>query len=237
MASLTVRQLDDKLKKLLRLRAARHGRSMEDEVRVILREAAEESGREVLEQFEPPAGATRQPSRATAADAKRIVLIVGGGIAAYKSLDLIRRLQNGGARVRCVLTKAAEHFVTALAAGALSGERAYTDLFDPQSEFDAAHLSLARACALIVVPPATADLMAKMAQGHADDLASAILLAASRPVLLAPAMNPLMWSNAATRRNAAQLRRDGIGFVGPNAGEMADAGAGGIGRVGEPIGM
>jgi phosphopantothenoylcysteine decarboxylase/phosphopantothenate--cysteine ligase len=117
----------------------------------------------------------------------------------------------------------------------LSGERAYTDLFDPESEFDAGHIRLARDCDLIVVAPATADLMAKMAQGHADDLASAILLAASRPVLLAPAMNPLMWSNAATRRNAAQLQRDGIGFVGPNAGEMAEAGEAGIGRMAEPL--
>ena len=108
-------------------------------------------------------------------------------------------------------------------------------MFDPESEFDAGHIRLARDCDLIVVAPATADLMAKMAQGHADDLASAILLAASRPVLLVPAMNPLMWSNAATRRNAAQLQRDGIAFVGPNAGEMAEAGEAGIGRMAEPL--
>jgi phosphopantothenoylcysteine decarboxylase/phosphopantothenate--cysteine ligase len=138
-------------------------------------------------------------------------------------------------RVRCVLTKAAQQFVTPLAASALSHERCYTDLFDPESEFDAGHIRLAREADLVVVAPATADLMAKMAQGHADDLASAILLATNRPILLAPAMNPLMWSNAATRRNVAQLERDGIAMVGPNAGEMAEAGEAGVGRMAEPL--
>jgi phosphopantothenoylcysteine decarboxylase/phosphopantothenate--cysteine ligase len=137
--------------------------------------------------------------------------------------------------VRCVLTKAAQQFVTPLAASALSHERCYTDLFDAESEFDAGHIRLARDCDLIVVAPATADLMAKMAQGHADDLASAILLAANRPILLAPAMNPLMWNNAATRRNVAQLERDGAAMIGPNAGEMAEAGEAGMGRMAEPI--
>jgi phosphopantothenoylcysteine decarboxylase/phosphopantothenate--cysteine ligase len=165
----------------------------------------------------------------------RVTLIIGGGIAAYKSLDLIRRLKERHIRVRCVLTRAAQKFVTALAASALSGERVFTDLFDPNSEFDAGHIRLARETDLIVVAPATADLMAKMAQGHADDLASAILLAASRPILIAPAMNPVMWSNAATRRNAAQLARDGIAMVGPNAGEMAEAGEAGVGRMAEPL--
>jgi len=124
---------------------------------------------------------------------------------------------------------------TPLAASALSHERCYTDLFDPESEFDAGHIRLARDCDLIVVAPATADLMAKMAQGHADDLASAILLASNRPILLAPAMNPLMWNNAATRRNVAQLNRDGVAMIGPNAGEMAEAGEAGVGRMAEPL--
>ncbi len=137
--------------------------------------------------------------------------------------------------VRCVLTRAAQKFVTPLTAGALSHERCYTDLFDPESEFDAGHIRLAREADLIVVAPATADLMAKMAQGHADDLASAILLATNRPILLAPAMNPLMWSHAATRRNVAQLERDGVAMVGPNAGEMAEAGEAGVGRMAEPL--
>jgi phosphopantothenoylcysteine decarboxylase / phosphopantothenate---cysteine ligase len=118
---------------------------------------------------------------------------------------------------------------------ALSHGRCYTDLFDPESEFDAGHIRLARDCDLIVVAPATADLMAKMAQGHADDLASAILLAAHRPILLAPAMNPLMWNQAATRRNVAQLERDGVAMIGPNAGEMAEAGEAGVGRMAEPL--
>src|SRR5690242_11442285 len=124
---------------------------------------------------------------------KRILLIVGGGIAAYKSLDLIRRLRERGAIVRGVLTKAACEFVTPLSVGTLLGERAFTDLFDPQSEFDVGHIRLARDTDIVVVAPATADLMAKMAHGHANDLATAILLATDKPVLVAPAMNPRMW--------------------------------------------
>ena len=136
--------------------------------------------------------------------------------------------------MRCVMTRAAQQFVTPLTAGALADERCYTDLFDAQSEFDAGHIRLARDTDLIVVAPATADLMAKMAQGHADDLATAILLATNRPILVAPAMNPLMWNNAATKRNAAQLARDGVAFIGPNAGEMAEANEAGAGRMSEP---
>lgn len=234
MASLTVRQLDDKLKTLLRLRAARHGRSMEDEVRVILKDAAVDAGRDVLERFEPGARASPQNSRADKTDTKRVLLIIGGGIAAYKSLDLIRRLQDRGLRVRCVLTRAAQQFVTALAAGALAGERAHTDLFDAQTEFDVGHIRLARDTDLIVVAPATADLVAKMAGGHADDLATAVLLATDKPILLAPAMNPRMWSAKATRRNLAQLASDGAHIVGPNIGEMAERGEAGLGRMAEP---
>src|SRR6266704_2553252 len=166
---------------------------------------------------------------------KRILLIIGGGIAAYKSLDLIRRLKERGALVRCILTAAAQEFITPLSAGALSGERAFTDLFDAESEFDIGHIRLARETDLVVVAPATADLMAKMAGGHADDLASAVLLATNRPVLLAPAMNPMMWANRATVRNVAQLAADGVAVVGPNAGEMAEAGEAGTGRMAEPL--
>src|SRR4029077_558 len=134
MASLTVRQLDEKLKKLLRLRAARHGRSMEDEVRVILRQAEEETGREALDLINPPTRSSPRKPQEAAGDtaAKRVLLIIGGGIAAYRSLARIRRLQDRGAQVRCILTAAAAHFVTPLAAGALAGERAYVDLFDAQ---------------------------------------------------------------------------------------------------------
>ena len=147
---------------------------------------------------------------------KRILLIVGGGIAAYKSLDLVRRLKERGLAVRCILTKAAEHFVTPLSAGAIVGERVFTDLFDASSEFDVGHIRLARETDLIVVAPATADLMAKMAGGHADDLATAVLLASGTRILLAPAMNPHMWTNQATQRNLAQLVADGVALVGPN---------------------
>src|SRR6202162_855361 len=235
MASLTVRQLDDKLKKLLRLRAARHGRSMEDEVRVILKEAAEQTGHDILEHVEPPSQPARQKARATEANGNRVLLIIGGGIAAYKSLDLIRRLQDRGAQVRCILTAAAQHFITPLAAGALSGERVFTDLFDPHSEFDVGHIRLARDTDLIVVAPATADLLAKIAGGHADDLATAVLLATAKPIVIAPAMNPQMWAAKATARNLAQLRNDGVHIVGPNAGEMAERGEAGLGRMAEPL--
>jgi phosphopantothenoylcysteine decarboxylase/phosphopantothenate--cysteine ligase len=182
-----------------------------------------------------PAPNRLPPPARTDVGLARVTLIIGGGIAAYKALDLIRRLKERHIHVRCVLTKAAQHFVTPLAASALSHERCYTDLFDPESEFDAGHIRLARDSDLIVVAPATADLMAKIAHGAADDLASAILLASRGPILLAPAMNPLMWKNAATRRNVATLQRDGIAMIGPNAGEMAEAGEAGIGRMAEPL--
>ncbi|HVY86726.1 MAG TPA: bifunctional phosphopantothenoylcysteine decarboxylase/phosphopantothenate--cysteine ligase CoaBC [Caulobacterales bacterium] len=165
---------------------------------------------------------------------KRVLLIIGGGIAAYKSLDLIRRLKERGLAVRVVMTDAAQRFVTPLAAGALAGERVFTDLFDQAQEFDVGHIRLARECDLIVVAPATADLMAKLANGLANDLASAVLLATDKPVLLAPAMNPRMWANPATRRNLAMLQADGRSFVGPAEGEMAERGERGVGRMAEP---
>jgi phosphopantothenoylcysteine decarboxylase/phosphopantothenate--cysteine ligase len=231
MASLTVRQLEERLKKLLRLRAARNGRSMEDEVRTILREAAEETGHDALALIEPPAPkAAAAPKTA----APRVLLIIGGGIAAYKALDLIRRLKERGVFVRCILTQAATQFVTPLAAGALTGGHVFTDLFDSRSEFDIGHIRLAREADLVVVAPATADLMAKMAGGQASDLATAVLLATGATVLLAPAMNPHMWSNAATQRNLKQLVADGAHTVGPNEGEMAEAGERGLGRMAEP---
>jgi phosphopantothenoylcysteine decarboxylase/phosphopantothenate--cysteine ligase len=165
---------------------------------------------------------------------KRVLLIIGGGIAAYKSLDLIRRLKETGASVRVVMTEAAQRFVTPLAAGALVGERVFTDLFDQAQEFDVGHIRLARECDLIIVAPATADLMAKAAHGLANDLASAVLLATDKPVLMAPAMNPHMWTHAATQRNLATLRADNLSFIGPNEGEMAERGERGIGRMAEP---
>jgi phosphopantothenoylcysteine decarboxylase/phosphopantothenate--cysteine ligase len=240
MASLTVRQLDERLKKLLRLRAARSGRSVEDEVRTILRDAADETGHEALDLIEPPSPRAKPAARTTrsppvAADTKRVLLIIGGGIAAYKSLDLIRRLKERGIAVRCILTKAAEQFVTPLSASALVGERIFTDLFDLAGEFDVGHIRLARETDLIVVAPATADLMAKMAGGHADDLATAVLLATTAKIVLAPAMNSRMWANKSTQRNLAQLVADGVALVGPNEGEMAEANERGLGRMAEPL--
>jgi phosphopantothenoylcysteine decarboxylase/phosphopantothenate--cysteine ligase len=166
---------------------------------------------------------------------KRILLIIGGGIAAYKSLDLIRRLRERGSEVRVVMTHAAQEFITPLSAGAIAGGHVYVDLFDWRTEFDIGHIRLARDTDLVVVAPATADLIAKMAGGHADDIASTVLLATDKPVLVAPAMNPHMWSHAATRRNLAQLIADGVAVVGPNAGEMAEQGEAGIGRMAEPL--
>jgi phosphopantothenoylcysteine decarboxylase/phosphopantothenate--cysteine ligase len=165
--------------------------------------------------------------------AQRILLIIGGGISAYKCLDLIRRLRERGKCVRVVLTRAAQEFVTPLAVGALSNERVFTDLFDLDDEREIGHIRLARDTDLVIVAPATADLLAKMATGQAGDLASAVLLATDKPVLVAPAMNPRMWEHPATRRNVRQLASDGIHFVGPNAGEMAERGEAGTGRMAE----
>jgi len=163
---------------------------------------------------------------------KRILLIVGGGIAAYKSLDLVRHLKERDADVRAILTKGGAEFVTPLSLSALCEEKAFTDLFDLKDEAEIGHIRLSREADLIVVAPATADLLAKMAQGLADDLATAVLLATDKKVLAAPAMNVRMWQHKATRRNVARLRDDGIAFVGPNEGEMA-CGEYGPGRMAE----
>jgi phosphopantothenoylcysteine decarboxylase/phosphopantothenate--cysteine ligase len=257
MASITIRNLDEDVKTRLRLRAARNGRSMEEELRQILaaesqtpppmrgksaNEVRREGGKQVarVSDSEPavPSPVPAGPASGTIAatlHGRRILLIIAGGIAAYKSLDLIRRLRERGASVRVIMTVAAQEFVTPLSAGAIAGERAYIDLFDSVTEFDIGHIRLARDTDLVVVAPATADLMAKMANGHADDLASTVLLATDKPVLIAPAMNPHMWSSPATRRNFARLAEDGIAVVGPNAGEMAETGEAGVGRMAEPL--
>src|SRR5215467_5697417 len=235
MASLTVRQLEERLKKQLRLRAARNGRSVEDEVRNILREAAEIGGLETPAPVAALPGGAGAPRSVAPTDVKRVLLIIGGGIAAYKSLDLIRRLKERGFAVRCILMAAAQHFVTQLSASALVGGRVYTNLFDPASEFDVGHIRLARDTDVIVVAPATADLMAKMANGLADDLATAVLLATRAKIMLAPAMNPRMWANKAAQRNLARLVADGVDVVGPSEGEMAEAESQGLGRMAEPL--
>jgi len=165
---------------------------------------------------------------------KRILLIIGGGIAAYKCLELIRRARERGFAVRAVMTKAAEAFVTPLSVGALTGDRVFQDLFSLDDEREIGHIRLSRGSDIIVVAPATADLMARMAGGHADDLATAVLLATDKPVLIAPAMNPFMWRHPATQRNAEVLRADGVAFVGPNVGEMAERNEAGPGRMAEP---
>jgi phosphopantothenoylcysteine decarboxylase/phosphopantothenate--cysteine ligase len=165
---------------------------------------------------------------------RSILLIIGGGIAAYKSLELIRELTKRGIGVTVILTKAGEQFVTPLAVAALTGEKVYQDLFSLTDETEMGHIELSRAADLVVVAPATADLLAKMATGLANDLASTTLLATNKQVLAAPAMNVRMWHHAATRRNIRQLKADGVTFVGPGEGEMA-CGEYGLGRLAEPL--
>ncbi len=164
---------------------------------------------------------------------RRILLIISGGIAAFKSLDLIRRLRLNGATVTPVMTKAAAHFVTPLSISVLAGEKAFQNLFDLSSETEIGHIELSRSADLIVVAPASANLMAKMATGRANDLASTVLLATDKPVLIAPAMNVRMWEHAATKRNFERLKNDGVLFVGPEKGDMA-CGEFGYGRMAEP---
>ncbi|WP_075220580.1 bifunctional phosphopantothenoylcysteine decarboxylase/phosphopantothenate--cysteine ligase CoaBC [Acuticoccus yangtzensis] len=161
----------------------------------------------------------------------RILIVISGGIAAYKVLDLIRRLRERGHETPVILTEAATRFVTPLAVGALSNAPVLTDLFDLDREREIGHIRLARAADLVLVAPASADILSRMAAGRADDLATAALLATGAPVLAAPAMNPFMWAHPATRRNAAQLAADGVHFVGPEAGEMAERGEAGVGRL------
>ncbi|MES3030118.1 MAG: bifunctional phosphopantothenoylcysteine decarboxylase/phosphopantothenate--cysteine ligase CoaBC [Pseudomonadota bacterium] len=164
---------------------------------------------------------------------KRILLIVGGGIAAYKALELTRLLRKAGVGVRPILTQAGAQFVTPLSLAALSEDKVYSELFSLTDEAEMGHIELSRSADLVVVVPATADLMAKAANGHANDLASTTLLATDKPVLMAPAMNVRMWEHAATRRNLATLRGDGVMFVGPDEGAMA-CGEFGFGRMAEP---
>lgn len=162
-----------------------------------------------------------------------VLLVISGGIAAYKALELIRLLRKDGARVRCILTKGGAEFVTPLSVSALSEHPVYTDLFSLKDESEMGHIRLSREADLVVVAPASADLLAKMANGLADDLASTTLLASNRPILVAPAMNPEMWAKASTKRNISTLRHDGVMVIGPASGEMA-CGETGLGRMIEP---
>ena len=164
---------------------------------------------------------------------KRVLLVIGGGIAAYKSLELIRLIKKQGGAVRVILTRAGSEFVTPLSLASLSGDKVYEDLFSLTDETAMGHIELSRSADLVVVVPATADLMAKAANGLANDLASTTLLATDKPVLMAPAMNVRMWQHPATRRNHRRLIEDGVGFVGPDDGAMA-CGEFGPGRMAEP---
>jgi phosphopantothenoylcysteine decarboxylase/phosphopantothenate--cysteine ligase len=163
----------------------------------------------------------------------KVLLIVGGGIAAYKSLELVRLLKKGGNQVTPVLTKGGEHFVTAMSLGTLAESSVYTSLWELKDEVEIGHIQLSRAADFILVCPATADLLAKMAAGIADDLATTVLLATDKPVVVAPAMNVRMWQHAATQRNVAQLKADGVRVIDPAEGEMA-CGEFGPGRLPEP---
>ncbi|MEX3011181.1 bifunctional phosphopantothenoylcysteine decarboxylase/phosphopantothenate--cysteine ligase CoaBC [Hoeflea sp. TYP-13] len=228
MASITIRNLDDATKQQLRERAARNGRSMEEEVRHLLRDTTTPA----------PDNADRiwpEPAGSATLSGKRILLIITGGIAAYKSLDLIRRLRERGASVRPVMTRGAKEFITPLAVGALAADTVFDDLFSREDEHDVGHIRLAREADLVVVAPATADFIGKMALGLADDLASTVILASNRPLLVAPAMNPVMWNAPAFQRNMQQLRGDGAHIVGPMRGEMAESGEAGTGRMAEPL--
>ncbi|PIO98930.1 bifunctional phosphopantothenoylcysteine decarboxylase/phosphopantothenate--cysteine ligase CoaBC [Pleomorphomonas carboxyditropha] len=166
---------------------------------------------------------------------KRILIVIGGGIAAYKVLEVIRRLKERGAEVRVILTRAGREFVTPMTVGGLSGEKVFSDLFDPTEEQDIGHIVLSRDTDLILVAPATANLIARMANGIADELATASLLAAAAPIIACPAMNQRMWAHPATQRNAAQLAADGVRFIGPAEGRMAERGEAGVGRLSEPM--
>jgi phosphopantothenoylcysteine decarboxylase/phosphopantothenate--cysteine ligase len=176
----------------------------------------------------------RVSAEAVLLQGKRILLIIAGGIAAYKSLELIRRLRDRGAAVRCVMTQAAAEFVTPLSVGALSEDKVYSNLFSLTDESEMGHIRLSREADLLVVAPATADLLARMAAGMADDLAATTLLASDKPILIAPAMNVMMWAHPATQTNLATLAARGVRRVGPNSGNLAD-GEVGFGRMAEPL--
>jgi phosphopantothenoylcysteine decarboxylase/phosphopantothenate--cysteine ligase len=250
MRAVTIRNLSDEAKLELRKQAAGRGISMEQYLRDLVQAATQTRGAEnpsarakIPVASDDVAVSTDVQVASTAGRAhgalilsgKRVLLIIGGGIAAYKSLDLIRRLRERGASVRCVMTSAAQEFITPLSVGAITADHVFTDLFDRQDEHDVGHIRLSREADVIVVAPGTADLMAKLTSGLANDLASTVLLATDKKVLMAPAMNPKMWSHPATRRNRAQLEKDGVLFVGPNTGEMAESGEAGAGRMAEPL--
>ena len=232
MASITIRNLDETTKQALRERAARNGRSMEEEVRHLLRDATVATGAGPTVPATASAGGGLIHGRLAG---KRVLLVITGGIAAYKSLDLIRRLRERGAAVRPVMTAAARQFVTPLAVGALAADKVFEELFSREDEQDVGHIRLARETDLVLVAPATADFIGKMALGLADDLASTVLLATRARILIAPAMNPVMWRHPAVQRNVETLRQANVQMIGPMPGEMAESGEAGLGRMAEPL--
>lgn len=233
MASLTIRNLDEGIKQNLRERAAQNGHSMEEEMRLILASLGDDQAN--ITAFTDVSALSNISFNPDQLNGKTILLIISGGIAAYKSLDLIRRLRERGAHVRPIMTQSAQEFITPLSVGALTADHVYTELFSREDEQDVGHIRLARECDLVLVAPATANLMAKIAHGRADDLASTVLLASNKPILIAPAMNPIMWNNKATQRNVKILTEDGIHFIGPETGEMAESGEAGKGRLADVL--
>lgn len=233
MASLTIRNLDEDIKQSLRERAAQNGHSMEEEMRLILASLGEDQTS--ITTFTDDAALSNIPYNPDQLNGKTILLIISGGIAAYKSLDLIRRLRERGAHVRPIMTQSAQEFITPLSVGGLTADHVYTELFSREDEQDVGHIRLARECDLVLVAPATANLVAKIAHGRADDLASTVLLASNKPILIAPAMNPIMWNNKATQRNVKMLIEDGVHFIGPETGEMAESGEAGKGRLADVL--
>ncbi|MCZ2157779.1 bifunctional phosphopantothenoylcysteine decarboxylase/phosphopantothenate--cysteine ligase CoaBC [Bartonella sp. 220] len=225
MASITIRNLSPEIKEALRIRAAKNGISMEEEARRIL-------SNPITQSISPSQVSTIEEQ---SLQSKSLLLIIGGSIAAYKALDLIRRLQERGACLNIIMTKAAQKFITPLAAEALSGHTVYSDLFSREEEHDIGHIRLARDADLIILAPATANRIAKIANGIGDDLADCVLLAARCPLLIAPAMNPAMWTHPATVRNVAKLRTDGVHIIGPEVGEMAERNETGCGRMSDPL--
>ncbi|AQX28630.1 MULTISPECIES: bifunctional phosphopantothenoylcysteine decarboxylase/phosphopantothenate--cysteine ligase CoaBC [unclassified Bartonella] len=226
MANITLRNVSLEVQEFLRIRAAQKGISVEEETIHLLNNLAEKSIISPLQ-----ANTIEKKSLKS----KSILLIIGGSIAAYKTLDLIRRLKERGAHLNIVMTTAAQKFITPLAAEVLNGGSVYSDLFSREEEQDVAHIRLARQADLIIIAPATANRIAKIATGIADDLANCIILAARCPLLIAPAMNPAMWKHPTTIRNIAKLHTDGVHMVGPEVGEMAEQNERGCGRMSEPL--
>ncbi|WP_332065260.1 bifunctional phosphopantothenoylcysteine decarboxylase/phosphopantothenate--cysteine ligase CoaBC [Bartonella sp. CB189] len=225
MTNITIRNLLPEVKEVLRIRSVKNGISIEEEARRILNHIAA-----------PDTSLSQENTvEMLSLRSKSILLIIGGGIASYKTLDLIRRLQERGACLNIIMTQAAQKFITPLAAEALSGSTVYSDLFSRGKEHDISHIRLARNADIIIVAPATANRIAKIATGMGDDLANCVLLAACCPILIAPAMNPVMWTHPATVRNIKQLHADGIHMIGPEVGKMAERDEEGCGRMSDPL--